>query len=219
MPKRERGGKSVIIANPKLDKTENLLQSFGEVVNSLQGEYSAAEDAGSTVDDMLIINQKTPYVSALPIATSCGDPGRFTAWGNFSRRKSCEQAHLENGELRGKTVFIQGLGSVGDKLAHILFWEGANLILNDIDSKKAHQARVVINGKTVPQLKCKAIAGAANNQLLDESSGEELKKRNILFQKAEKEGKPTNVVANELAEHNLQHEIGKRINKINFTRS
>jgi len=283
------GGKSVIIANPKVDKTDRLLQSFGQVVDSLQGEYIAAEDIGSTVDDMLIINQKTPYVSALPIATSSGDPSRFTAWGVFRGLQAVSKHIWKTASLRGKTIFIQGLGSVGDKVANILFWEGAHLILNDIDNKKAHQAALlydaqvvegsdifgvkcdifcpcamggILNSTTIPQLKCQAIAGAANNQLLDESNGIDLMKRNILyapdfiinagglmsataeynpegyhplvvrdkvnhiydtllklFMKAEKEEKPTNVVANEIAEHNLQHEVGKRMAKINFEKN
>src|SRR5262249_48853878 len=55
------GGKSVIIADPKKDKTEDLLTAFAEAVHSLEGSYICAEDVGSTCDDMMIIRKKTPY--------------------------------------------------------------------------------------------------------------------------------------------------------------
>ena len=38
-----------------------------------------------------------------------------------------------------------------------------------------------LNGDTIPRLKCKAIGGAANNQLLAPEHGDELKKRGIQY--------------------------------------
>src|SRR5438105_4932067 len=77
------GGKSVIIADPKKDKTPELLMAFGNAVDSLSGEYICAEDMGSTLADMKIVRKATQYVVGLPDATSSGDPGPFTAWGTF----------------------------------------------------------------------------------------------------------------------------------------
>lgn len=282
------GGKSVIIANPKTDKTKPLLHAFAEVVNSLDGKYIAAEDVGSTQDDMTIMSQKTPYVSSLPTQPSSGDPSRFTAWGVFRGIQAVAQHLWQSTCLNKRTIAIQGLGHVGSKLANILFWEGADLILTDIDETKAKDYAYQMGAKTIKSqdfcsyecdilapcalgpviteqtlalLKCKAIAGAANNQLLDDSLGRNLMEKGILyapdyiinsggiinasaefepggynpkfvlkkvnrvyetllgiFQQADQKHKSTNEVANEIAEYNLLHAIGKREKPISFKR-
>jgi leucine dehydrogenase len=202
------GGKSVIIADPKKNKSEKLLLAFGEVVHSLHGNYIAAEDIGSNTEDMIVIRRKTPYVAALPTDKSSGDPSRFTAWGVFRGIQAvCHHLYGKN-SLRKKRILIQGLGSVGSKLANILFWEGADLILSELDEKTLHELAIlygaeivqpdkiyetpcdifapcamggIINTQTVKNLRCKAIAGAANNQLQSPEIGEELMKRGILY--------------------------------------
>lgn len=280
------GGKSVIIGNSKNEKTEKLLLSFGEAVDSLKGKYIAAEDVGTTPEDMAIVRRKTPYVGALPTDKSSGDPSRFTAWGVFQGMKAVAKKLWGTESLRKKICAIQGLGHVGGKLANYLFWEGAYLILCDKDPHVTHQEAVlygaqvvdpndfvsvrcdilapcamggIINDQTIPKLHCKAIAGAANNQLSQPKNGRTLMQRGILFapdyvinaggiinaaaefdpegydpksardkvnhiydtlllvfDKAEKEHKPTNQVADELAEYKLEHEIGKRMSPLRF---
>lgn len=202
------GGKSVIIADPHHAKTAELLHAFAEVVDSLQGKYIAAEDVGSTISDMALIRQKTPYVAALSTDQSSGDPSRFTAWGVFRGIQAVSKKLWHSKSLKGKTIAIEGLGNVGSKLASLLFWEGANLIVCDINNKLTHHAahdyaaRVIspdefcgiecdvlapcamggiLNSTTVPLLKCKAIAGAANNQLANPEIGKELLDKNILY--------------------------------------
>lgn len=202
------GGKSVIIADPHTDKTDELLMAFGEVVNSLKGEYITAEDVGSTPEDMMIVHKKTPYISALPTDQSSGDPSPYTAWGVFKGMQAVAYKLWGTPSLRGKTVLIQGLGHVGSKLAALLFWDGAELILSDIEKAQMHTlahrygARTVeprrvfevecdifcpcamggiINDKTLPLLKCKAIAGSANNQLEKPIHGVRLMERGILY--------------------------------------
>lgn len=202
------GGKSVIIANPKTDKTPQLLMAFGKVIDYLRGIYIAAEDVGTTTDDMAIIHRETPYVGALPTEKSSGDPSRFTAWGVFQGMRAVAK-HLWNDTcLRKKVIAIQGLGNVGSKLAEILFWEGAYLILCDKDPKVAYHYSLlygaqavtpphfmktscdilapcalggVLNKETIPELRCQAVAGSANNQLLLPHDGLELLRREILY--------------------------------------
>jgi leucine dehydrogenase len=77
------GGKSVLMGNPKKDKSEALLLSFAEALNTLEGAYIAAEDVGISAEDLLIVQKISPYVAALPTAGSSGDPSRFTAFGIF----------------------------------------------------------------------------------------------------------------------------------------
>ena len=202
------GGKSVIIADPNKGKTPELLHAFAEVLDSLQGKYIAAEDVGSTISDMALIRQKTPYVAALSTDTSSGDPSRFTAWGVFRGIQAVSKKLWHSKSLKGRKIAIEGLGNVGGKLANLLFWEGAELIVCDINEKVIHQAahdyaaKVIapeefcriecdilapcamggtINSKTIPQLRCQAIAGAANNQLENPKIGQELLEKNILY--------------------------------------
>lgn len=202
------GGKSVIIADPSKSKTPELLHAFGEVIDSLKGKYIAAEDVGSTIADMAIIRQKTPYVAALSTEKSSGDPSRFTAWGVYRGIQAVCKKLWHSKSLKGKTIAIEGLGNVGSKLASILFWEGANLIVCDIkpdlvrEAAHDYAAKIVkpkdfssvecdiiapcalggsINDQTIPLLRCKAIAGSANNQLEKSEAGMELLEKGILY--------------------------------------
>jgi leucine dehydrogenase len=283
------GGKAVIIADPKTDKTKELLFSFAQVVDNLKGQYIAAEDVGSNTQDMLIIHQKTPYVGALPTDKSSGDPSRFTAWGVFQGMRAVAQKLWNHSSLKGKRIALQGLGNVGSKLANILFWEGADLILCDKDPQITYKHAVlyggeachyeemmncpcdifapcalggILNDKTISHLRCAAVAGSANNQLEQPQYGEALMKKGILyapdyvinaggiinaaaefdpegynpkmarnrvnhifdvllqiFEKSEREHKATNHIADELAEHNIAHQIGKRTQPIYFPSS
>jgi len=200
------GGKSVIIANAKTQKTQALLEGFGKALDSLHGLYICAEDVGSTPEDMEVIRTVSPYVACLPREHSSGDPSRFTAWGVLRGMKAAAKFKWNDVCLRGKKIAIQGVGAVGGKLANLLFWEGANLILSDVDHPLRHQlellygARVVddiasvpcdimapcalgrfLTPETVSQLQCQVIAGSANNQLSEPHVDLLLRKKNILY--------------------------------------
>ncbi len=202
------GAKSVIICDPKRGKTREMLQAFGLAVNSLGGEYICAEDVGSTPEDMALISQVNPYVVGLPYEDSSGNPSPFTAWGTFRGIQSALHKLYGSDSLENRVVAVQGLGSVGWELVHFLFWHGAKLVVTDIDAEKCHKvakatgAQVVspeeilyvpcdvlapcamggvISEKTIPRLRCRAIAGSANNQLMKDSDAEELFARNILY--------------------------------------
>jgi len=202
------GGKSVIIADPKKHKTPELLLAFGTAVERFGGKYICAEDAGCTVEDVKIIRRATKYVVGLPNAKSSGDPGAFTAWGVYRGIQSIAKKLFGSDSLEGRSIAIQGLGSVGSRLAEILFWAGAELILCDIDMAKserlAHRYRAktapvdgilktecdilvpcafggIINDQTIPFFRCRGIAGATNNQLLRDSHAALLLARGILY--------------------------------------
>jgi leucine dehydrogenase len=202
------GGKSVIIADPKRHKTKELLRTFGRAVDSLDGQYICAEDAGSTVADMAIIREETPYVVGLEHEKSSGDPSPFTAWGTFRGIQATLKKIYGDDSAQHRTVALQGLGAVGAKLLEYLFWAGAKVIVADIDQKKAEKLAkhygvkicapeaiydqqcdifspcamgAIINPKTMPRLRCKGIAGSANNQLLSDENAEELKRMGIVY--------------------------------------
>ena len=101
------GGKSVIIADPKKQKTPELLMAFGAAVEKLGGLYICAEDVGCTTEDVKIIRRATKYVVGLPHAKSSGDPGPFTAWGTFRGIQSVVKKLYDTDSLEGQ----KGCGS------------------------------------------------------------------------------------------------------------
>jgi leucine dehydrogenase len=202
------GGKSVIIADPKKQKTPELLLAFGAAVEKMGGAYISAEDMGCTTDDVRVIRRATKYVVGLADEKSSGDPGPFTAWGTFRGIQSVVKRLYMTDSLEGRKVAVQGLGNVGSPLVDHLFWAGAELILSDTDPvklqrfAKKYNAKTVpidqilqvecdvlapcamggiINDKTVPLFRCKAIAGCANNQLLRDVHAQLLRERGILY--------------------------------------
>lgn len=202
------GGKSVLIGDPRKNKTKELLFSFAEVLNTLKGSYIAAEDVGISAENLLIIRQKSPYVAALPLPGSSGDPSRFTAFGIYRGLQALSQTLFGTPSLKGRSFAIQGIGSVGSKLCHFLFWEGAKLYITDLEADKvqSHVERFgaegvdpdkilnlpvdiicpcamggILNSITIPHLQCKAVGGAANNQLQNLEDGLLLQERSILF--------------------------------------
>lgn len=203
------GGKAVIIGDPNSDKRETLFRAFGRFVESLGGRYITAEDVGTGVDDMEFVLQETRHVCGLgSLAQSSGDPSPVTALGVWQGIKACANTLWGEETLQGKTIAIQGLGNVGSHLVKHLFDDGAKLIVTDIIPAKvdrivadcgAEQTTpeeiydvpcdifvpaalgAVLNSVTIPRLKCRLIAGPANNQLATDLHGDSLHERGILY--------------------------------------
>ena len=165
-------------------------------------------DIGCTPEDIATMIQKTKYACGVCNLRGSGNPANYTAWGVLQGMKSvCQQ--LDNSpSIEGKTVAIQGIGNVGRRLAELLFWEGAQLILADREEGKvieyAHRYAAktvspdeilsvecdivspnamgaVLNEDSIPRLQCRAVAGGANNQLLETVDANTLAKRGILY--------------------------------------
>ncbi len=203
------GGKAVIIGDPKTQKTEALFRAFGTFINSLRGKYITAEDVGTTVHDMEYVFMETPYVTGIPKAFGgSGDPSPYTAHGVYMGIKASVKRKLKTDSLKDLKIAVQGLGNVGYHLVEFLHKDGANLIVSDIDQEKVKKVcdqfnaksvspdsivtadcdvfapcalGAVINDKTVNSLKCKIIAGGANNQLAESRHGDALKELGILY--------------------------------------
>lgn len=200
------GGKSVIIGNNKTPNREPLFRAHGRFVDALKGRYITAEDVGTSPADMEIVRAETPYVAGLPGGS--GDPSPFTARGVFRAIQASSKFLWATDELSGVTVALQGCGHVGYNLARLLHDAGAKLIVTDVDADNASRvvkefraeiihpdeifgatANVfapcalggVLNDRTIPMLKVQIVAGAANNQLLEERHGTMLRDRNILY--------------------------------------
>ena len=203
------GGKSVVIGNPRSDKSAAMWRAMGRAVDDLSGRYICAEDVGTTVRDMAVIREATRYVVGLaPDQGGYGDPSPFTAYGVFVGIQAAVEFQLGYRRLDGIRVAVQGLGNVGFDLCRRLAEAGARLLVDDLredmvrraveafdatpmsgDALIAADAEVfapcalggVLNDDTIPRLRARIVAGAANNQLAESRHGESLRRRGILY--------------------------------------
>lgn len=131
------GGKSVIIGNPRTQKTPELLAAFARALQQLNGRYIAAEDSGTSVADMKYMAQFTPHVAGIvdkpsDEGTRSGDPSPATAYGTFIGIRAAVKDRLGRDSLEGLRVAVQGVGNVGFDLARQLKEAGASLWVTDI---------------------------------------------------------------------------------------
>lgn len=203
------GGKSVILANPRTDKSPELMQAFGKFVNRLQGSYYTAEDVGISVEDIAEAAKFTEFAAGLSDGPfGSGDPSPVTARGVFLCMQVAAKYGLGTNELKGKSVAVQGLGHVGMYLCAHLYEAGAKIIATDINEVAINEAKsrfgativepeaiyaveadvfapcamgASISKRSIEQLNAKVVAGAANNQLEDETCGQLLADRGILY--------------------------------------
>ncbi|MDQ0213810.1 leucine dehydrogenase [Oikeobacillus pervagus] len=203
------GGKTVIIGDPRKDKNEEMFRAFGRYVQSLSGRYITAEDVGTTVSDMDLIHEETDYVTGIsPAFGSSGNPSPVTAYGCYVGMKAAAKEAFGSDSLEGRTIAVQGVGNVAYNLCRHLHEEGASLIVTDINKEAVRRAvddfgakavepneiygveadifapcalGAVINDETIPQLKVKAIAGSANNQLKETRHGDTIHEMGIVY--------------------------------------
>ncbi|MGC2854832.1 Glu/Leu/Phe/Val family dehydrogenase [Novispirillum sp. DQ9] len=200
------GGKSVIIGDPGRDKSEALLTAFARKVDSLGGTYIAAEDVGTSPADMAVMARVTEHVAGRP--DRGGDPSPVTAFGVYHGIKAAARACFGSGHLTGRIVAIQGLGHVGWALAERLAKDNVRLLVTDInkdivehavrtfgaqpvDPPEIHAADAdifapcalggILTAATIPEIKARVVAGAANNQLATPDLGPALHQHGILY--------------------------------------
>ncbi|PWL29665.1 MAG: leucine dehydrogenase [Fluviicola sp. XM-24bin1] len=201
------GGKAVIIGDARSMKSEALFRRFGKFVNSLGGKYITAEDVGISPIDMTWVSMETNHVVGLP--GKSGDPSPVTAHGTYVGMKACAKEQFGSDSLTGKKVAVQGVGHVGEYLVESLAKEGAEIYITDIHEPTLKRvaetfgAKVVgldeiydidmdiyapcalgatVNDETLDRLKCSIIAGAANNQLQNETiHGKAVMQRGMIY--------------------------------------
>jgi glutamate dehydrogenase/leucine dehydrogenase len=199
------GGKAVILGDPARQKTPALLTAYARVVERLGGRFYTGTDMGLDGSDIAVMARVTGYASHTAPGGDV-DAADLTALGVLV---SIEQAaRLMDRPLRGLHVALQGLGEVGGRLARQLAAAGARLTVCDIapsrvdDAVRAlgagavapesifdveadvfspNAAGGVLDAATIPRLRCRAVVGAANEQLADEMAGEALHARGILY--------------------------------------
>ena len=203
------GGKAVIIGDPRTGKSEALMRAMGRMIDQLGGEYITGEDVGTTLADMEMLYAETDHVVTLP--EHCGGAGDIspaTALGSIQAMRACAERVWGTPDLAGRRVALQGLGMVGAKAVALLVEAGAEVSVCDLDGEKVAAAvrdhgvgavepdaiydqdvdvfapyalGAVINDETIPRLRARVVAGAANNILAEDRHGEALIERGIVF--------------------------------------
>ncbi|MDX6400412.1 MAG: leucine dehydrogenase [Gaiellaceae bacterium] len=205
------GGKAVLAvpAVPQGDDRRALLHRYGDMVDSLGGRFMTSSDVGTGEEDMDVIAERTRHVFGRSLANGgAGDPGPFTAVGVLHGIKA-SVAHVHGSDdLTGRTVLVQGAGSVGAALAELLGREGATVLVADVDegraaavasrvggapvdAKTALEAEcevyapcalgAILSSQTIPGLRCRIVAGSANNQLAKPQDADLLSSAGILY--------------------------------------
>jgi leucine dehydrogenase len=200
------GGKSVIIADPRRDKTPALLHAMGRIIEGLGGRYITADDVGTTLADLIIMREMTCHTAGTTAAAQQALPA--TAFGVFEALGAAAEVCLGRSDLEGLRVAVQGLGNVGMPLCGYLSAAGAALVVSDLDGNRCAQAATtygatlvapdeihaqhvdvfapaalgaVLNDATIPCLRCRVVCGGANNQLAEARHDAALAVRGIVF--------------------------------------
>jgi len=200
------GGKAVVIGDARTAKTPELLRAYGRAVERLGGAYITTADVGTTSADMNIISETTRFVTGT--SKGSGDPSPVTAYGVWHGLKAVAEEVWGDASLASRHIAVQGVGKVGAGVVRHLAEEGAQLTIADIDREAAEALAAevgadvvppeeiagipcdiyspcalgaVVNDASLPGLKCRAIAGAANNQLERPDHGDALEEAGILY--------------------------------------
>jgi leucine dehydrogenase len=203
------GGKAVVLWDvPDAPRSEGLLRAMGRAIDELGGRYIAAEDVGATPRDMQGIAAETPWVTGIEGPGGSGDPSPMTAYGVLDAMGAVLEELDGDPTLTGKRVVVDGVGHVGSHLARLLAEAGARVAVADVKPERIHalvrdigaeplaveralEERCdvlapcalggVLNAATIPRLRCRAVCGAANNQLADAAADDALAARGILY--------------------------------------
>ena len=204
------GAKAVIWGDPKKDKNEAFLRAFGRFVEMLKGRFVTGADLNLNAMDGSIMGRESRYILAKPREEgSSGSTGPITAFGIYVGLKACAKFIWGNENLQGKKIAVQGLGAVGEPLLGYLKEGGLEVMATDMNEetlqrlqpqygfKKVNPDEIydvecdilcpcaigsILNDQTIPKLKCKIVAGSANNQLEDEERHSRmLEERSILY--------------------------------------
>jgi leucine dehydrogenase len=203
------GGKSVLIRPKQHFDRVAMFRAFGKFVDDLGGHYITAEDSGTGLEDMEVIRTVTKHVTGVDISHGgSGDPSPFTALGVRRGIEACVKFKLGREQLEGVHVAVQGVGHVGYHLCKELHAAGAKISVADVDPLKSERAQrefkaeivpldrifeiecdvvapcalgSALNDVTIPRIKAKIVAGAANNQLAQPRHGDDCHARGILY--------------------------------------
>lgn len=198
------GGKAVILSDSNIYNKKKILRAYADRVNFLGGNFITGADVGVTREDVISMRRRSPYFVGVMV-----DPVRYTGLGILLGIKSCLKEIFNSDSLQNRSFAIQGVGKVGSELIKLLYPYTQNIVVADIDNKalelaKKYYSKIKIvnlneiskqavdvfspcalsnclNSHSVKALKCKIIAGGANNQLENADIAEILYKKDILY--------------------------------------
>ena len=159
--------------------------------------------------DMDVIGERTEYVFGRSVqAGGSGSPAPPTAVGVYHGIRASLFHAFGSTDLKGRIVIVQGAGGVGSPLANLLASAGATVLVADVDPGRANAVAARVGGaalptdqlfevdcdvyapcavggilslETVPRLRCRIVAGSANNQLAAPEAAGLLRERGILY--------------------------------------
>jgi len=205
------GGKAVLALSRELapDERAGLLQRYGRLVGSLRGAFSTGPDLGTTPEDMVALARYGPYIHGVEAdGRAAKDPSPFTALGVWAGIRAAIRQVDGRDSLESVTVLIQGVGHVGAALAGLAADDGARVLVSDVDAERARRVAATVGGETIPAdevyatpcdvyapcavgatlnretiatIRCRVVAGAANNQLAEAEDADRLHERGILY--------------------------------------
>jgi leucine dehydrogenase len=203
------GGAAVVMGDPTREKTEALLRALGRHIESLHGRYITSQGYGTDVEDMQKIAIETRHVVGLHEAYGgCGDPSPITVHGALHGLRACLEEVGADTDVSRLTVAVQGLGRGGSELARRLTEIGATVVACEINPDVGARVQAelgidlvdpeeiydvecdvwspcavgeILNRETIPRLKCRIVAGLANNQLAEPDHVDLLVDRGILY--------------------------------------
>ncbi|MBI2238223.1 MAG: hypothetical protein HYU54_06840 [Actinobacteria bacterium] len=196
-------------AIPQGEERRRMLLRYAEMVASLGGSYHTACDMNTSPADMDVIAERCPYVLGRSVAAGgSGSSAPATAVGVFHGIRASAEHAFGSDDLAGHAVLVQGVGAVGSRLAEMLTEAGASVLVSDVEPGRAADVagRVgarevpaqdatstecdvfspcatgrVLSEATIPRLRCRVVAGAANNQLSAPEDAERLRAAGILY--------------------------------------
>jgi leucine dehydrogenase len=200
-----RGGGKAVLAVPELptgDARRKLLLRYGDLVESLGGLYRTAGDMNITPADLDVVAERCRWVYGT--TGRGGNSARGTAIGTLHAIHATLEAAFGSPGVGGRRIVVQGAGSVGADLVAKLLAEGADVLVADVDVARAEATGATpiavddvigtecdlyspcatggtLNAETIPRLRCRAVAGCANNQLAEPEDGERLQQAGILY--------------------------------------
>jgi leucine dehydrogenase len=190
------------------ERRRAALLDFADTVQALGGRYITAEDVGTSSRDMAVIAERTGHVVGLARSRGgSGDPSPLTALGVEYAIRACCQRVFGSDSLRGRTIGVLGLGHVGSRLAKRCQRAGAKLVVSDVTADRRRLADQLgarwiapehavaadveilapcalgglLDEDACARLRCRIVAGAANNQLADDSVADTLAGKGILW--------------------------------------
>ena len=193
------------------ERRDGLLRRYGSFIQELAGRFWTGADVGTSARDMDVISETgAPYVfSRTPAHGGAGNSSTWTALGvEAGLKTTCARLFGGASSLSGRRIVVQGAGSVGGELIERLLAAGAAVAFSDVDATSVRRWRDdrgvafvdpdrvlesscdvlapcalggVLDAATIPRLQCRAVAGAANNQLGEPADAERLRDRGILY--------------------------------------